>query len=122
MIIVQTMDRLCGFYLHGDRVRGLFSSRVIPKYATTAPIPCDVAVGKQKRDVADEDDVDDNDGMNDHWDTHIIAAVSDDPEIDTSDGITFLGNGLIKLSPKFFGTMHSSHFDFVVFGVLKSSG
>lgn len=100
IIIQQGGSRLWGCYLYGDHIRGLFSSNIVPKYVTTAAVPCEVAIADWQRD--------DN-----RWHTHIEAAVSDDRDIDTDDGITFLGNGLIKLSAKFLGYTYSHALDFV---------
>ena len=108
IVIKQNGSRLYGRYFYGEHIQGLFSSKIAPKYATTAAIPCEVAIADWQRD--------DN-----RWLTHIQAAVSHDPDIDTDDGITFLGNGLIKLSAKFLGYTYSHALDFVVFGIKRDS-
>jgi hypothetical protein len=108
LIISQNEKRLWGRIIYGDDIRGLFSTHIIPTRASTIAVPVEIAVVDWTR----------KDGT---WKTHIRPSfeMDQDPDFDVSDGIVFLGNGLIKISPKMLGgnSSYSCCLDFITFGV-----
>ena len=101
--IYQNETRIWGSFRYSKEIWGWFKSDAIPTQASTAAVPCEVATKNVK-------------GGQDDMLTHQPAA-PEEPGVDSSDGITFLGNELIKFSPKFLGPLYSATYEFVIFGV-----
>ena len=88
---ITTSDgTMMGRYRYSEIVHGLFCGGVVPTHASTNVVPCTVAV-------------EDFENKNGDWWYGISSSHDEDYDNpDNTDGIMFLGGGLIKISPHFF--------------------
>ena len=101
IVISNDGDSLYGRFRIGRDVHGLFRSNRVPTLASTEPVQCHMVI----------EDYDRKDGS--WW-------FEPGAEIDHTEGITFLGNGLIKLSPSLFTFREHKIFGNVLFGIKTS--
>lgn len=79
-----------GRYRYSEYVNGLFFGGVVPTQASTSVVPCRVAI----------EDFESRNG--DWWYDYAPTNDHEEESPDNTDGIMFLGGGLIKVSPHFF--------------------
>ena len=90
LLITAHNRHIIGRFRYAEDIHGLFIGGEVPRYASTAPTFCNVAADNPVQ----------KDGR---WISGAMAALGTAPEVSSNPpGITFLGKGLIKVSPHFF--------------------
>ena len=139
IVISSDGDSLYGRYRIGLDIHGLFRTNLIPSHFSTEVIECAVAVENYNskdgkwwtgclKDVKHSTDSVSNSGsISGNSDNESDAGLGEsrgadlvDLSLDTSEGIMFLGNGLIKLSPAHFAHKPAKICGDVLFGIRTS--